>query len=191
LNSFLLDDTQAGSSLKKTSPAYESVVLVPAIDAGQLVWDLRKQHDPSAAAGIPPHVTLMFPFIPPCDLTDPIIDTLEALISQTTAFEFLLTRVRQFEQGVVYLVPEPAAPFARLTTEIGSRFGVLPFGGAFGDEPVPHLTVAIVESGSKRERLIDQLVPRLPITLRAEEAWLMVGTNSSSWKVVRQMRFRG
>jgi len=31
----------------------------------------------------------------------------------------------------------------------------------------------------------------LPIRLRAEEAWLMVGANSSSWKVVRRMVMKG
>jgi 2'-5' RNA ligase len=166
-------------------------VLVPVLDAGRLVWDLRMQHDPSAAPGIPPHVTLMFPFIPPSDLTNPIIDALEALINGTRAFEFSLTRVLEFEQGVVYLAPEPAAPFASVSKEIGSRFGLLPFGGAFGDEPVPHLTVGILDSRSRRQQLANLLRPTLPTAVRAEEAWLMVGTNSTSWMVDRRMRFRG
>jgi hypothetical protein len=88
----------------------ESVVLVPAIDAGRLVTDLRIRHDPSAAKGVPPHLTLMYPFIPAPDLTEPVID---------------------------------------------------------------------------------QLLPALPITIRAEEAWLMVGTKSTSWTVVRKMRLCG
>jgi 2'-5' RNA ligase len=171
-------------------PALESVVLVPALDAGQLVRDLRMVYDPSAAEGIPPHITLMFPFIPPADLTEPIIDALEGLISHARAFDFSLTQVRQFEQGVVYLEPEPTAPFARLTREISRQFGLLPYGGAFGEDPVTHLTVAILESRSRRQQLVTQLGPELPIAIRAEEAWLMVSTNSSSWKVVRQMHFR-
>jgi 2'-5' RNA ligase len=171
-------------------PPLESVVLVPVLDAGQLVRDLRMQYDPSAAAGIPPHVTLMFPFTSPTDLTEPMIDTLEGLISSAKAFEFSLTRVGQFEQGVVYLEPEPAAPFARLTKEIERQFGLLPFGGAFGDNPVTHLTVAMLPSLNSQE-LVTKLGTLLPIQTRAEEAWLMVGTNSSSWKIVRQMRMSG
>jgi len=172
-------------------PPLESVVLVPVLDAGQRVRDFRMQYDPSAAAGIPPHVTLMFPFTSPADLSEPIIDRLEGLISRAKAFEFSLTRVGQFEQGVVYLEPEPAAPFARLTKEIGRQFGLLPFGGAFGDNPVTHLTVAMLDSPLNRQDLVTQLGTELPIRIRAEEAWLMVGTNSSSWKIVRQMRMSG
>ena len=168
----------------------ESVVLVPALDVGQLVSDLRLRYDPSAAAGVPPHITLMFPFMPPPDLTGPIIDSLETLIRGTRAFRFSLTQAKQFEHGVVYLQPEPAEPFAQLTKEISRRFGMLPYGGDFGEEPLAHLTVAIVEPTSTRQHLSNQLSGLLPIVLRAEEAWLMVGSNASRWNIVRQMRFR-
>ncbi len=164
---------------------------MPALDAGQLVQDIRMQFDPSAAAGIPPHVTLMFPFTQPPDLTEHIIDSLEGLIGRAKAFEFSLTRVGQFEQGVVYLEPEPAEPFARLTRDIGRQFGLRPFGGAFGDKPVTHLTVAILDSPLKRQDLATQLRRELPIRVRAEEAWLMLGANSSTWEIVRRMRLNG
>ena len=171
-------------------PLLESVVLVPALDVGQLVRELRIQYDPSAAAGVPPHITLMFPFIPPSDLTEAIVDSLGTLISTTRGFEFVLARVKQFEQGVVYLEPEPAEPFAQLTREISRQFQILPFGGDFGDEPVTHLTVATLAPTSTRERLVNQLGAVMPIVIRAEEAWLMVGSNATRWNVVRQIRFR-
>jgi 2'-5' RNA ligase len=132
----------------------------------------------------------MFPFVPPSDLTEPMIDALESVITATRAFEFSLTRVREFEQGVLYLEPEPAEPFAELTKEISRRFGMLPFAGEFGEEPVPHLTVAILKSASRRQQIVAQLRGLLPIVLQAKEAWLMVGSNESSWDVVRDMRFR-
>src|SRR5207248_214499 len=84
----------------------ESVVLVPARAAGRAVWTLRLDHDPSASAGIPPHVTLMYPFLPPPHLSQPVIQELERLTSNVTPFDYALTKVREFEQGVVYLEPE-------------------------------------------------------------------------------------
>jgi 2'-5' RNA ligase len=167
----------------------ESVVLVPALDAGRLVRELRMEHDPSAAAGVPPHLTLMFPFIPPQDLSALRIEALERLISGAVAFEFTLTHVSEFEQGVVYLVPEPTAPFADLTREIGRQFELLPFGGAFGKDPVVHLTVAAQAPAPVRQQIADRLAPHLPVSLRAEEAWLMVGSNTGGWQLVRQMPF--
>jgi 2'-5' RNA ligase len=170
------------------SPRFESVVLVPALGAGQVVTDLRLRYDPSARAGVPPHVTLMFPFVPPPDLSDPIIDALQSVMGRAEAFDFTLTRVSQFEQGVVYLVPEPASPFVALTQQIGRAFGLLPFGGEFGEDPVAHLTVAVDPSASNREQVVEQVGGELPIALRAEEAWLMVGSHASGWDVVRRMR---
>ena len=146
------------------------------------------EHDPSAAAGIPPHLTLMFPFIPPPDLSILKIDALENLINRAEPFEFTLTRVSEFEQGVVYLVPEPAAPFVSLTREIGRQFGLQPFGGEFGEDPVAHLTVANHSARSTRVQIADTLRPVLPISLRAVEAWLMTGSNARGWRLLRQMR---
>jgi 2'-5' RNA ligase len=166
----------------------ESVVLVPVLGAGDLVRGLRMEHDPSAAAGIPPHLTLMFPFIPPTDLSVLKIDALEKLINLAEPFDFTLTRVSEFEQGVVYLEPAPAAPFVSLTREIGRQFGLQPFGGEFGDEPVAHLTVAQYAAPSMRKQIADTLRPVLPIALRAVEAWLMTGSNLRGWELLRQMR---
>jgi len=149
------------------------------------------QHDPSAPAGIPPHLTLMFPFLPPPDLTGPKIDELERLIKRAKSFDYRLTRVSEFEQGVVYLAPEPAAPFVALTREIGRHFELLPFGGEFGEEPVAHLTVAVQASPSVRKEIGDKLGPALPISLHAVEAWLMAGSHEAGWKVIRRMRLGG
>jgi 2'-5' RNA ligase len=168
----------------------ESVVLVPVLDAGGLVEELRLQHDPSAKAGVPPHVTLMFPFLPPGELTEAKFRALEAVIGGEDRFEFSLSRVSEFAQGVVYLEPEPAEPFIRLTRKIGEVFGLLPFGGEFGDTAVPHLTVTVPESRMTRDQIAMQLDPLLPIRVAADRAWLMVGSTPRKWTTVRRMRFR-
>jgi 2'-5' RNA ligase len=167
----------------------ESAVLVPVLDTGPLVRELRLQYDPSAKAGVPPHVTLMFPFLPPSELTEAKVDALAVLLSGEERFEFALTGVREFEQGVVYLEPEPAEPFILLTRKIGDLFGLLPFGGEFGDTAVPHLTVTTPESGMTRQLIAAQLEQVLPIRTVANQVWTMVGDNISRWTVVREMHF--
>jgi hypothetical protein len=133
----------------------------------------------------------MFPFLPPSELTEANIRALEAVIGKEVRFEFSLSRVSEFEQGVVYLEPEPAEPFVRLTRKIGELFGLLPFAGEFGDTAVPHLTLTVPESRMTRQQIAMQLDTLLPIPLVAHQAWLMVGSNSSTWKTVARMPFRG
>ena len=164
---------------------------MPALGAGDAVWKIRLDHDPSASLGIPPHVTLMYPFLSPPQLSKPVIQELERLTGNVTPFDFALTNVREFEQGVVYLEPEPPEPFVNLSSEIGSRFGLLPFGGEFGDVAVPHLTLAMPQLHSATQRIADTLAPLLPIRLHADQAWLMVGDNKTRWTRLRRLPFRG
>lgn len=165
-------------------------MVVPVLDSGSLVRELRMKYDPSAKAGVPAHVTLMFPFLPPDELSGAKVDALAALLSREDRFEFSLTGVREFGQGVVYLAPEPAEPFIQLTRKIGDLFGLLPFGGEFGDTAVPHLTVTTPDSGMSRQEISTQLDSVLPIRTGADRAWLMVGSNSSTWTTKRKIRFR-
>lgn len=146
-------------------------------------------HDPSASVGMPPHVTLMYPFLAPRALTEQVIQALERLVGNAPPFDFTLARVREFEQGVVYLEPEPAEPFIRLTSDIARSFGLKPFAGEFGDVPVPHLTLAMPQVHSATQRIADTLAPVLPIKLHADQAWLMVGDTKSRWKRIRRLPF--
>lgn len=164
---------------------------MPARAAGHAVWRLRRDYDPSASANIPPHVTLMYPFLSPTHLSDPVIEELEHLAGDVTPFDFALTNIREFEQGVVYLEPEPAEPFVSLSNEIGRRFGLQPFGGEFGDVLVPHLTLAMPQVHSATQGIADTLASVLPIRLHADQAWLMVGDDKTRWNRLRRLPFRG
>jgi muconolactone delta-isomerase len=115
------------------------VVEVP--DAEPLVADLRERHDPSAAAGVPAHVTVLVPFVPLAVFDAAASDRLAAVLAGTPTFDFTLARVGRFE-CVAWLAPEPAAPFVALTLAVLRAFpDRLPYGGAF-DTIVPHLTAA-------------------------------------------------
>src|SRR5437764_11464064 len=115
------------------------VVLIP--EAEDLVRDFRNQFDPSAAAGVPAHVTIVYPFKPPFELTTETIAALHDLFSRTASFEVSFTGPKRFP-GVLYLSPEPDELFRRLTERITEQFPeALPYGGKFADI-VPHLTIA-------------------------------------------------
>lgn len=147
------------------------------------------RYDPSARPGTPPHITIMFPFLDPTRLTSQTFADLDDLFAATAPFEYALTEVREFEQGVLYLAPEPAQPFVDLTALVSQRFGILPFGGAY-PTVIPHLTVTQLAPADERSRIGEALSRSLPKSGRASEAWLMVGHNETSWKTVHVTRFR-
>ena len=110
------------------------VILVPEAEA--LVAEHRQRHDPSAAAGVPAHVTVLYPFRSVVD--DIAADAVGEIAAGVPAFDVVFTTLARFPGEVVYLVPEPAEPFRRLTAATAAAFpDCPPYGGAIVD-PVPH-----------------------------------------------------
>ena len=76
-------------------------VLVP--EAELLVSSFRGRYDPSAAAGMPAHITLLYPFKPPGELGEAEIGTLNQCLSGFQRFNFSLTTTRRFPKRSVAL----------------------------------------------------------------------------------------
>jgi 2'-5' RNA ligase len=121
------------------------VVLVP--EAESVVGALRECFDPSAKAGVPAHVTVLFPFVPPAEWSDEVMAAIADAVRGVAAFDFRLSKVGRFP-ATAYLVPEPATPFVTLIQRVVERFpDHVPYGGAHADI-IPHLTVADRDAGN-------------------------------------------
>jgi len=129
--------------------------------------------------GMPAHITLIYPFLAGRSIDHDTELTLASLIREIPSFDFTMAQAGHFP-GVVYLAPEPAAPFVGLTEAFARRWPERPpYGGAY-EEIVPHLTVANADT------VPAALAGRLPMTARADEVWLMVRI-AARW--VRRARF--
>ena len=101
---------------------------------------LRRSWDRAASVGVPAHVTVLFPFLPAEQLRPDVRRELATLVAAHPPFDLRFEQVGRFA-GVVYLAPEPAAPFVDLTQAVVRRYPEHPpYGGAF-DVVVPHLTI--------------------------------------------------
>ena len=61
------------------------------------------------------HITLLGPFVHRSDVTTELLATLQGLMGSVAACRFELSTVARFASGLVYLSPEPAAPFRDIT----------------------------------------------------------------------------
>jgi hypothetical protein len=89
--------TSSGTS----SGRVQSAVLIPVPQADSVVGRYRFEHDPVAAAGVPAHVTLVVPWLPPDEITDEDLAELESELADVHAFDFALTRVDWFGRRVL------------------------------------------------------------------------------------------
>lgn len=164
----------------------QSALLIPVPSAEGLVGEARLEHDPVAAAGVPAHVTLIVPWVEPGRLRSDrtILPALFDTLADVKSFDFELARIGWFDkfgQKVLWLAPEPAAPFRELTALLAERFDTPPWAGKFA-ELVPHLTIGHAGGGGPLEPVAEALEPRLPVGCRAEEVWAMVG-DGQRWAV--------
>lgn len=108
------------------------VVLVPEAEA--LVKVFRDRYDPSAATGVPAHVTLLYPFKPPEEIDEAVLAKLRDCLTHFAPFRFALAPIRRFRAEVLYLAPEPAEPFRQLTLAIWNLYPETPpYGGLYPD----------------------------------------------------------
>jgi 2'-5' RNA ligase len=159
----------------------ESALIVPALELVPLVESFRLRYDPSASAGIPPHVTVMYPFLDPAHLTSEVLAELDRLLIALEAFTYSLVDMREFDGGVLYLAPEPAEPFIALTEHVRHAFDVAPHRGAYATV-VPHLTVAQTATELERKRIAEVMKRSLPQAALAADVWLVVGSNETGWR---------
>ena len=166
----------------------ESTFLVFAPEAEPLVKPFRTRYDPAASVGIPAHITILYPFKPPHEVTPPMIDCLETLFGQFPSFTLSLVETRRFP-GVLYLAPAPDKPLIALTEAVVSQFPENPpYGGAYSTI-IPHLTVAETADKVKLEEISAEFMRaaqgHLPLPVKVSEvAWM--DNSQGSWKLRRK-----
>jgi hypothetical protein len=167
----------------------KTAVLVPFPALEPLVGPFRRRLDRTAAWGVPPHVTVLNPFVRPLVGAD-VLDRLTGALSGIGPFECEFARVEWFGDDVVWLAPEPDRPFRDMTEAVWRAFpDHPPYGGRF-DDVVPHLTVGHLDLPAMREAAA-ALAVCLPVTARVDRVQVMAGTDSAaSWRTVAEVSLR-
>ncbi len=168
----------------------ETAVLVPVPEAERVVSPHRARLDGAAALGVPAHVTVLFPFVPPSEITPSVVDALAAAVAAVGAFGCEFPAASWFGENVLYLAPRPDEPFRALTRAVCAAFpGYLPYGGAVAD-PIPHLTVGDRPAGGVADLRAAEaaVLPGLPVRSRVDRVWLMAGSDApGSWHILSEL----
>ena len=164
------------------APALESAILLPVPEAEALVGVWRARYDESARFGIPAHISLLYPFLPPDRISDRDVERLGSVFGSVRRFPYVLKGVGRFP-NVVYLAPDPDEPMRQLTERIWALYPETPpYGGAF-EEVIPHVTVAHLDDEAVLDRAEAAVSTGLPIQSFAKEGWLMTQMLDRRWKV--------
>lgn len=136
--------------------------------------------------GIPAHITVLYPFIPPIRITSQTRDELAQLAAATDRFAVTITSLAQYEI-TTYLNLEPEEPVRALTHRIFEKWPDYP---PYGDMDLyiqPHMALAqgVIPSDVETTAL-----PHLPVNAEITQLTVMVRRWSGRWKVDSQFPFR-
>ena len=117
------------------------------------------------------HVTVLAPWL--SDPAPPDLDWLAGLAAATPAFDVTLARVAAFPDGVIHAVPQPDAPLRALTAATARAYpDHPPYGGRFGRDVDPHVTLDRIGAGVSLDSTTDAVTHLLPVTFRVDRLQL-------------------
>ncbi|MCP3758947.1 2'-5' RNA ligase family protein [Streptomyces sp. TBY4] len=173
--------TDTPEAAPRPFPAGRTALIVRIPEAEPAVRGWRERIDPAAraGAGVPAHVSVLYPFLPEGLIDASVHAGIAAALHPHPAFDLRFERTGRFP-GMLWLAPEPDAPLRRLTRAITERWpDVRPYGGRYPD-PVPHLTVAQRAPEADLDAAQADLNGRLPLTTRVRAVDL-VAYDGTAW----------
>jgi 2'-5' RNA ligase len=160
--------------------ANETAILVP-FELPAPLEAVRMAGDPVARLGIPAHVTVLYPFVPVVRLDDGVRDVVGRIAASRAAWIVRFTRIERFTD-VVWLAPEPSAPFDELIAAATEAFPDHPPYGGIHDVVVPHMTLAAVTPGEIADAVASEATPHLPFEREAAALALWVEGPDGRWR---------
>jgi 2'-5' RNA ligase len=160
-------------------------LLIP-VPAEEIVSDFRRRHNAvSVARHIPPHITVLFPFVLAEVVDEGTYADLAAHFSTFDRFAAELTGVGLFDH-YVWLAPEPRDRFLALIAGTCIRFPEFPPYAGEDIEPEPHLTIAAIDDGDSAELVANvarsEFAPLLPFRFAVDSVSLFEERDDGTWR---------
>jgi hypothetical protein len=178
-----------GHEGRDTSRVTSSVdLLVPAASSIVSPWYAAT---PGGVGGMPPHITLLWPWLA-SPVPEAAIDQVRAAVGDLPPFTMRLGSVDRFP-GVLYLAPEPRDRVEELITRLAAAFPATPpYGGAYGPEPTPHLTVAMSPDEPELDAVEQTVLTALarPLLVTVDRVWISESAPGGRWTVRTEVLLR-
>lgn len=154
-------------------------------DAESLVGRWRAEHDFAARVGIPSHVTVRTPFLPPESWRDPALSLLERFLP----IDVTLARLEN-RPGALVIVVEPDDELREITEAITLSWPTLPPHKGNRPDLAYHMTVVRTANDRSRSEAWEAIAPHLPLRVTGTEMWATDGSPEDGLRhaVVARMR---
>jgi hypothetical protein len=160
------------------------VIPVPGADA--LLGSVGARYPGTVRAGLPAHVSLLYPFVVVAELDERVTTALHELFVEQVSIPVDFVECYR-RGGFVALRPDPSDGLTELLSKTHRRWpDVVPYAGVYRDLE-PHLTVAMGCSEQMAMRIEQEVTAELPICAELREAWLLAF--EGQWKLRDRFEF--
>jgi 2'-5' RNA ligase len=165
-----LSGASAQASLKLTTV----IMIVAPHEVQAVAVPLMRRYSPDSLARVPAHLTVLYPFVE-YDHLDDACFRLEHIFAGIAPFEITMDGYGEFPT-VLYMKPRDPGPIKRIFRRVYQDFpDCAPYGGTYGDDLTPHMTVGEFESPAELAAAKAALPRYQPITFRATRLHVMYG----------------
>lgn len=145
---------------------------------------VRRRGVGDALAGLPAHLTMLYPFVEPGRLRADVRQILAAVAARTPPFEYRLTGAATWPDAI-YAAVDPVARFIALQGMLAEAFPAFPiYGTDPGFEFVPHVTIAEGPSTGNAALLDDPAWQSLPRTGRVASIEVIARPPYAPWRTI-------
>ncbi|MBP9731977.1 MAG: 2'-5' RNA ligase family protein [Candidatus Magasanikbacteria bacterium] len=147
----------------------------------------------TATHGVPPHITLLWPWIsPPIGYSE--IEILKNAVKNSKAFSITFDKIEYFQNGTIFLSCKDAKMIQNIMKKIFTAFPECkPYNGEF-QNPTPHLTIAKVPDQTVFSEIYNEictvLKPNLPLTCSIDEITIMKELKTKNWEIVETVQLQ-
>jgi 2'-5' RNA ligase len=165
----------------------ETALIVAVSEAERAVGRFRSVLDVAAGWGVPAHMTVLYPFLPPGRINDDVLTALSRICEATPRFSVSFAEVKWFGDTVIWLAPQQDGALRQLTAAVWRRFPETPpYAGAHADV-VPHLTVGHDAPKHVLAQAAEAVAGHLPIHATIDAVRLIAGApEPGSWQTLRE-----
>ena len=165
-----------------------TAIVVPFDDLDAVVGTHRRVLTTDGGDGMPAHVTLIYPFADDAALGDHETGRVRAALGAFSRFDVTFRRFGRFDAQppVLYLDPEPGAPFVGMIAALEREFPAFPSFGGIHETVIPHLTIAQTGDAPAMQGAKDDVASHLPIQTRVTAVTVMAHL-AAGWRPLERI----
>lgn len=164
-------------------------IIFPEID--ELLGGWRKKTIELSQRGVPPHISIVYPWLN-APLNQEDITAIEKILSSEKIFIIEFISIEKFENGVVYLALSNSENIRKIQKNIMNKYSGIKMYDGMIKNPIFHLTIAKLNNNEdiKFKKIKEEIAKFLPLKKEIKKITIMVEDENECWSNYKHIKLK-